>query len=747
MSLINVGRSIGALAAVALIVGALLATFDAERTQETVRADGPTLVRVGMLGGRVRAVAVIPSAPGGAEHVLIGHEDRVLMVPGDAEGRLIPSVALELPDIVRDITVAGSRAYAALESAGLAIIDVSDPAAPALIALLALPGKALAVGVPDDGGEASWLAVAAGAAGVHLVDVSDPALPVLSGTLSTRRDAVDVVARGATVVVAESSLLEGVLRIVDVTDISAPIERSLVDLGAGARTVAFAPPRLSESADIDGPIVFAAGDSGAVWSIGLADLDAPERLGALTAVGGLPGDVDENPARDMAVAPGIAGGDALFVAIGDGGIRVVNIDDPERMSSTARRTLSGPASALAIGRGGWRTHVALDTGGLAVIDSRARNRLPELGRWDLVGRAVGVALDGDHAWVADAFGWARGVDVSDPTAPFVGGLHEVAEGEPRAITALGGYVFIGTEVSPQPVEGGGPGAFEDRGGIDIAWVREPTAPIAALSFEPRRTFSAVSTAGTWLFAAEESEGLPEFLDPPLALRAFDMRNPLRPSDRSAFALPDNPTGVAVAGGVAYVTVADTGMVTIDTSDPMEPVGIGGVRTPGEALGVRSGDGYVYVADGDWGVTVVDVADPSYPAVVGTVDTAGSARAVAYDGRWIWVADGQGGVRLIDVLDPANPRDVANVSVPGNAVSIAVRGEYGYVTDEEGWLVIVRLEGVERGPEVTPSPTVVLPSPVPTVTLTPGPTVSATATAAPTASREPVDGIYLPTSWR
>lgn len=702
-------------------------------------AEEPRLVRVGMLGGRVRAVAMAPAPPGGLEYALIGHEDSLLVVPADAEGRLAPTLALELPGTVRDITVHGAHAFAALDTSGLAILDVADPAAPRLLARLDLPGIATAVAVPDDSvGPAEWVAVAAGAGGLHLVDVRDPERPVLGGTLSTRRDAVDVAARGRMVYVAEETLLEGMLRVVDVSSLDSPVERASIDFGPGARTVALMPPAVEVDPDAHERIALVGGSGGAMWSIGLDDPTAPERLGVLWPIVGLAVPLSDHAARAIAISPGA---DAAFVTLGDAGVRVVDIADPGRLTETARRGLSGPAGALSFGRGGWRAFVALDTGGLAVLDSRARNRLPELGRWDLVGQALGVVIDGDFAWLADGFGWARGVDVSDPAAPIVAGLHQVPRGRPRSITGLGGYLFIGTERSPKLIEGGGPDAFEDLGGIDVAWVGNPAAPIAAISFEPRRTFPAVASAGTWLFAAEDSPELPVHLDPPLALRAFDVSNPLRPGARSALAVPESPTGIAIAGGVAYLSVRAIGIATIDVSNPREPVGIGGARTPGEALDVQAGDGHVYVADGEWGVSVLDASDPSAPRLVGRLNTPGRAEAVAYDGRWLWVADGPGGVRLIDVTDPAAPVEVASERVPGNAVDIVTRGPYAYVADEDGWIVILRLDGVDSGPEVTPSPTFLLPSPIPTETETPAPTREATAT--PTADPPDERAIYLP----
>ena len=75
----------------------------------------------------------------------------------------------------------GQTAYVATGTYGLSIVDASDPANPALLSELDLPGISTDVVVADHSRTA---AVAAGGSGIHLVDVSDPLVPTLEKTIT-----------------------------------------------------------------------------------------------------------------------------------------------------------------------------------------------------------------------------------------------------------------------------------------------------------------------------------------------------------------------------------------------------------------------------------------------------------------------------------------------------------------------------------------------------------------------------------
>jgi hypothetical protein len=82
------------------------------------------------------------------------------------------------------VQVVNSTAYVADDDEGLQIVDVSDPAAPALLGSYDTPGDARGVQVVN-----STAYVADDDEGLQIVDVSDPAAPALLGAYDTPGDA------------------------------------------------------------------------------------------------------------------------------------------------------------------------------------------------------------------------------------------------------------------------------------------------------------------------------------------------------------------------------------------------------------------------------------------------------------------------------------------------------------------------------------------------------------------------------
>lgn len=123
----------------------------------------------------------------------------------------------------RSVAVAGNSAYLGGADA-LAVLDVSDPALPALLGTVALPAAAQDVAVSG-----STVLVAVGAAGVRVVDVSDPSQPqVVGGTHlrpNERSRASGLAVVEPRVVVSDGGAPRGLggLRVVDWSTAESPI--------------------------------------------------------------------------------------------------------------------------------------------------------------------------------------------------------------------------------------------------------------------------------------------------------------------------------------------------------------------------------------------------------------------------------------------------------------------------------------------------------------------------------------------
>lgn len=131
-----------------------------------------------------------------------------------------PLGSYDTPGWAYSVTVEGTTAYVADYSAGLQILDVSDPASPVLLATDTYSYWARDVVV------AGGIAYVAAENGLKIVDVSDPSAPVLLGSHATADDARGICVVDGLVYVAEE---EAGLEIFDVSDPTAPILLGVYD--------------------------------------------------------------------------------------------------------------------------------------------------------------------------------------------------------------------------------------------------------------------------------------------------------------------------------------------------------------------------------------------------------------------------------------------------------------------------------------------------------------------------------------
>jgi hypothetical protein len=130
-----------------------------------------------------------------------------------------------------DVAISGSYACVAQVSAGLGIIDISNPQSPTEVGHHQTPGQAYGVAVSGN-----YVYVADQNAGLRILDVTDPANPTEAGHCDTPGEAWGVAGSANRAYVADLNAL----RIIDVTDPANPTEAGFHDTQSAARGVAFA---------------------------------------------------------------------------------------------------------------------------------------------------------------------------------------------------------------------------------------------------------------------------------------------------------------------------------------------------------------------------------------------------------------------------------------------------------------------------------------------------------------------------
>ena len=186
--------------------------------------------------------------------------------------------------------------YLAAGTAGLHMIDVTEPQTPTLVATLDTAGSAAAAAVLGD-----FAYVVDRMTGLNAVDISDPAQPQITGTVPVSGTAlgVTVAATGTRTLAYVAAGLGGVA-VVDVTDPAAPQLLGTYTTASAANNVL-----------LDGTVLFVAAGWQGVLALDVSHPDTPHLLGSYDTPG---------YAYSLQLA-----GDLLLVADGEAGLQRLQV--------------------------------------------------------------------------------------------------------------------------------------------------------------------------------------------------------------------------------------------------------------------------------------------------------------------------------------------------------------------------------------------------------------------------------------
>ena len=565
------------------------------------------------------------------------------------------------------IVAEGTLVYGLDYEGSLLVIDFAEPTAPQVsqhMLYFGLFGGGLA-----KAGDNLYVSLIGTFEGIFLVvDVSEPAAPAEIGRLFAGRG-VDIAVAGsaAYLVLTNYEYPHSYLRVVDISDPTAPLTVTDLDLPGSATAI-----------EVDGPRAYVSTGAG----IHVVDLSLP----LAPVLGGDASGVDA--ARDMAhsdsvlYAWGIASGTSIS------GLLVVDLADPDApvligsettYSYTARLACADarvyaasncaglrvydagdPASPVlepsTYGLPGWATHVAVSAThafipgcALRVVDITDPSRPEVSAIVPMAGNGHNLCLDGDFVvWVgSDGTGGGSGmltlVDVSEPAFPVVRGTAELTD-YPLDVAVSGSYAY-------------GTGQWEDVIIVDIS---DPDAPTAVGIFDiPNVSCRSITIVGSTAYVGASS-----FVK--AGMYILDLTNPIAPEIVGHLAGSSYYKDIMIAGDRAYMIDSyDSSVVVADISDPAAPVKVGnlGVVVTGKALLYRAPDLYVAAED----LKVVDVSDPGAPVIVGVADFPGGAMEMALSGTRIAIAAYYAGLHLAEI----NCSGISAAGDPGGELPSAV----------------------------------------------------------------------------
>ncbi|MGD9547619.1 MAG: FlgD immunoglobulin-like domain containing protein [Candidatus Krumholzibacteriia bacterium] len=536
----------------------------------------------------------------------------------------------------RAVALAGSTALVAAEEGGLLLLDVTDPSAPNPLKRIDASDDVMDVFVA---GRHAFLAVMG--AGLEIYDISRPASPVFVSSVPLLDRALGVVVSGTCAYVSD---YRAGVAVVDVHDVAAPILVTHLSTESPALAAAVDGDLLAVAAGTGGVLLFDASDAlspvpaGSIACEGLAQDVAFRNRTLLTGTSGpqlVAHDVGDpaDPLKKWSIQPNsavnglVTSGDLALLATDMAELEIVRISEvvsaPLDVGSYYTMSINAPRDVAVAGD---VACLVTEPTGLVTITLPSGDSPLIMGSCPTPGNAVGVAISGDLACVADSLAGLRLFDVSDPTLP----------------VALGGYNTPGQAV-------------------------------------------AVAVAGDMAAVADGTGGL----------RLFNLKNTAAPALLGTCSLPGSANGVALHGNLACVT--DGGLRLVDISSPAGPVLLGSYTNfnGGQAQGVAVCGTVAWVAAGQAGMFALDIRNPSVPqliAVIPTLQTYYSYRDPDFFGSRLVFLEAGGSTtaslcRVYDVTDPANPVLVArhpldtydvNAQVVADDLLVTAVGRSGYM---------------------------------------------------------------------
>jgi len=638
-----------------------------------------SLFVAGSIGGDTRAIAM------SNQYALIGQGATLTILNMSDPCNPTAVGRVRLADVIQAVTIAGNTAYAAGGASGLLPVDITDVSIPAALAVADTPGY-----VYDVAASGTTLCVADGPEGLAFYNISAPTAPVLRGTYQTQGSATAVALSGTTAYVLDDQLglqivdvagavgvllgncnqiefgrsiaLAGILAcitdglgnlfVVDAANPTSPFLRGQMRLLGTAKAV--------EVAHIDGNDVayVAVGDKG-IEVVLLSDPDSPVRLGAFDTPG---------QASDLTVL-----GSQVCVADGDAGMEVLNIAGSAAAVSTvgSYRFQSSPYAADA---GSSLAFVAAGELGLLTVDLSV-SASPEF--VSVLGNMLEADLDKDNA--VDLFDFSLLGRYWGSDGTLGGDIHvdNVVDALDLAKLAAD-WLGTGSLDEVQDIVVAGTTAYlaNGRSGFQIVDISDPFAPRAVGDYRTYGPACSVAVNGSLAMVADGTN-----------VYVLNISNPSAPSLTGRWESSGWAKGVAIDGAFGYVANGGRGLQILNMADASL---VASYDTPGTAYSVSVANNTAFVADGQTGVQILNVAAPSSPSLISSFDTGSTAVDVTVSGSRLFIA-GQTSVTVVDVSTPALPLLYARSNVAVRSLSTAVAGAQIMVCDGKGGLAILRLE--------------------------------------------------------
>jgi hypothetical protein len=374
---------------------------------------------------------------------------------------------------------------------------------------------------------------------------------------------------------------------------------------------------------------------------------------------------------------------------GRSAVAVIDRSDPSALLVLGASDMPPRALAsryrLAAPRDG-HVFIAAGDGGLRVVDARRPESPAAIGSFEVIGDADDVAVAGRVAYVADWRAGLRVVDLAVPEAPRVVGTSDGVM-YAKAVSVADGHAYVAATSRDEPH------SRQDFMAFDVSSPREPRL-VATVRFDGGVIdLAVVGRYAHVVFNTSDGD----------AMAILDLADPASPREVGSLRSSLQFASVAAAGDLAFIGLdrQPSGLMVVDVSDATTPAVLGSVIDvpPGNILDlVVDGDRVLAAAASDK-LQVFDVSDPAAPRLAASVEVGESVAGVAADGAGnAYVSSSfeksygvfRGSLSAFFVPADGQPRLLSQSEMPSVTGGVDVDGDLAVTACDSAGLVISRI---------------------------------------------------------
>ncbi len=281
-------------------------------------------------------------------------------------------------------------------------------------------------------------------------------------------------------------------------------------------------------------------------------------------------------------------------------IDVTNPEDPTFTGRFETQTWGQTAKVHVVGDHAYLAAVAINGGGLLVVNISQPTDPVLTGFCETPGRAFGIYVAGRFAYIADGPSGLQIINVEDPASPNLTGSYDMPGfAMAHSVNVEGNYAYVLFQLTWD---------FPVSWTLQIIDVSDPAAPTLAGSYEAPGSAGNVFVAGNYAYVADIHYDDDILSDG--GLKILNISNPYGPEHAGSYYVFGGAQQVFIKENIAYLPeryleTNDTGLYVLWVANPSSPrlltSDVPSIST--NRFGIFVQGDYIYIADGDQGLLI------------------------------------------------------------------------------------------------------------------------------------------------